>query len=97
MVLHRGGFGLFGWSGNSDNGRGGGFDPSGCSSCPNGSPVVHGFGGVPMNWVWLVGGVIAIAVFASSNNRYGKWIFAIVVAGALLLASDTILQKVRTN
>lgn len=50
-----------------------------------------------MNWLWLIFGVVAIAAFASSNQRYGKWILAIVVAGALLLASDTILKEVRST
>lgn len=40
------------------------------------------------NWIWLIVGVVSLTAFAAGNPRYGKWLFAIVVLGALLLATD---------
>jgi len=50
--------------------------------------------GRKFNWIWLVVAVIAITAFASENPKQGKWIFAIVVISALLLASNSILNSV---
>jgi hypothetical protein len=45
------------------------------------------------NWVWLIIGIIGITAFASGSPKYGKWIFAIVLLGALLLATDKITNN----
>lgn len=50
--------------------------------------------GRKFNWIWLVIAIVAVAAFASENPRMGKWIFAIVVISALLLASNQILNSV---
>lgn len=44
------------------------------------------------DWVWLIIGIVAITAFAATNPKYGKWFFAIVVLGALLLATDRIAK-----
>jgi hypothetical protein len=51
-------------------------------------------GGLSFNWLWLIVAVVAITAFAQQNPKWGKWIFAIVIVSALLLASNKILSSV---
>lgn len=49
------------------------------------------------NWVWLIVGIIALTAFAAQSPRYGKWMFAIILLGALLLATDRITNSLGVN
>lgn len=42
------------------------------------------------DWIWLIVGIVALTGFAANNPKYGKWFFAIVMLGALLIATDKI-------
>ncbi len=49
------------------------------------------------DWVWLIVGIVALTGFAAGNPRYGKWFLAIVVLGALLLATDKITNSLEVK
>jgi len=51
--------------------------------------------GKKFDWLYLIVAVVAMTAFASANERWGKWIFGLVIVSALLLASDTMLERVR--
>jgi hypothetical protein len=44
------------------------------------------------DWFWLIIAIIAVTAFAVTEPKYGKWLFAIVILGALVLASNKIGQ-----
>lgn len=45
------------------------------------------------NWGWLIFAVIVLAAVSTLWNGTGKWIFALVMLGVLLVAGDKILPK----
>lgn len=49
------------------------------------------------DWVWLIVGVVGLTAFAAGNPKYGKWFFAIVMLGALLLATDKITNSLEVK
>lgn len=49
------------------------------------------------NWVWLIVGIVALTAFAAGNPKYGRWFFAIVILGALLMASEKIMDQIEVK
>ncbi len=49
------------------------------------------------DWVWLIVGIVALTAFAAGNPRYGKWFFAIVIFGALVLATNKITNDLEVK
>lgn len=45
------------------------------------------------SWSFLFVAIVAVAAFATTERRYGKWIFAIIIFGVLALAGEKILKN----